>query len=510
MKTKITFSVFLFITITGFSQPNIEWENSFGGSTLDFGRTAITTTDGNYMIAGTTASSDGDVTNNNGSADVWLVKLTSTGNLIWQKTLGGSDSDSANAIVQTTDGGYIVVGDSRSTDGDLTENQGDFDWWIVKVDNLGALQWQKSLGGSGRDTAFDVKQTSDGGYIVAGVNNSNDGDVIGNQGGKDAWIVKFNTSGTVLWSKSLGGTATDEANAIQQTTDGGYIIAGNSSSNNGDVSSNNGSSDFWVVKTDVSGTIQWQKSLGGSGFDQAFSVIQTNDGGYVATGFSSSNNGDVSGNNGQGDIWTVKLDNTGTIEWQKSVGGSLSESANDVQQTNDDGFIIAGKTDSNDGDVTNNQGGSDVWIVKLSDLGILQWQKSLGGSGQDFGNSIRQTSDDGFILGGNSDSSNGDISNNNGGSDFLIVKLSSNLSVEDFNTANILIYPNPSNGIVTIKTKNVSKISISVTDILGRLVFQDENINPQTYSLNLSHSKGVNFIKITTATSEEVFKVIIK
>ena len=508
MKTKITLLLFC-ITGLVFSQPNIDWEISLGGSTLDFGRSAITTSDGNYIIAGSTASSNGDVTNNHGGADFWLVKLSDTGTLLWEKTLGGSDSDKANKIIQTSDGGFMVVGESRSTDGDLTQNNGNFDWWVVKVDDSGNLQWQKSLGGSGWDTAYDVQQTNDGGYIVAGANNSNDGDVSGNQGGKDFWVVKLDASGNVLWSKSLGGTTIDEAHSIRQTPDGGYIVAGNSSSNNGDVGANYGIADFWIVKLDASGTLQWEKNLGGSAYDQAYSIITTSDGGYLATGYSASNDNDVSGNHGEGDIWTVKLDNTGTIQWQKSLGGSLQDSANDVQQTTDGGYIIIGDSESTDGDITNNQGGNDVWILKLTPAGSLEWQKNLGGSGQDFGSSIRQTPDDGFIIAANSDSSDGDVSNNLGASDFWAVKLNPILGVAENDSPHFLICPNPSNGLITIQLKQVFE-SITVTNILGKVVYKDTNIAAQNYTLDLQHTKGIHLIKITSKKSTYVFKVIIK
>jgi len=293
------------------------------------------------------------------------VKLDETGNIQWQKYLGGSDGDGAFSIQQTSDGGYIVAGVAYSNDGDVSGNHGDSDYWIVKLDETGNIQWQKCLGGSREDVAKSIQQTSDGGYIVAGITPSNDGDVSGNHGSADYWIVKLDETGKIQWQKCLGGSDGDGAFSIQQTSDGGYIVAGVAYSNDGDVSGNHGDSDYWIVKLDETGKIQWQKCLGGSSYDEAYSIQQTSDGGYIVAGYTYSNDGDVSGNHGDFDYWIVKLDETGNIQWQKCFGGSSYDYAQSIQQTSDGGYIVAGWTESNDGDVSGNHGNSDYWIVKL-------------------------------------------------------------------------------------------------------------------------------------------------
>src|SRR5690606_22021831 len=277
----------------------------------------------------------------------------------WEQSYGGSDYDEAHAIQQTADGGYIVAGWSRSNNGDISNNHGEGDFWVVKLDNTGILQWQISLGGSDGDGAWAIQQSTDNGYIIAGSSSSNNGDVSGNHGGDDFWVVKLDNGGALQWQKSLGGAFLDVAHTIQQTTDGGYILAGQSNSVNGNVSGNHGSADFWVVKIDNTGTLQWQKSLGGSLLDIAHSIQQTTDGGYIVAGYSSSNDGNVSGNHGGADYWVVKLDNTGTLQWQKSLGGSGDDIANAVQQTTDGGYIVTGYSNSNDGDVSGNHGDDD-------------------------------------------------------------------------------------------------------------------------------------------------------
>jgi len=384
--------------------PDISFNKTFGGSNWDQAYSIQQTEDGGYIVAGYTSSNDGYVSGNHGSYDAWIVKLNDNGELQWQKCLGGSDDDYAQSIQQTEDGGYIVAGTTESNDGDVSGNHGNYDSWIVKLDETGNIQWQRCLGGSSSDYAQSIQQTNDGGYIVAGYTTSNDGDVSGNHGSCDYWIVKLNSSGNIVWQKCLGGSKSDCAQSIQQTNDGGYIVAGYTTSNNGDVSGNHhyNYKDYWIVKLDGLLNIQWQKCLGGSDDDEAYSIQQTFDGGYIIAGFTESNDGDVSGNHAKykNDYWVVKLNETGNIQWQKCLGGSENDYAQGIQQTNDGGYIVAGQTSSNDGDVFGNHGGYDYWIVKLDETGNIQWHKCLGGSSGDCAQSIQQTSDGGYIVAG--------------------------------------------------------------------------------------------------------------
>ncbi len=328
-----------------------------------------------------------EITDNHGGFDFWIVKLDRSGTIQWHKSLGGHRTEEARSVQQTADGGYIVAGSTKSNDGDVSGNHG-FEWpmdsWIVKLNASGTIQWQKCLGGSKSERANSIQQTADGGYIVAGNTESNDGDVSGYHGQVDGWIVKLDRSGNIQWQKSLGGSEDELAWSIQQTIEGGYIVSASTSSNDGDVSGNHGESDSWIVKLDGSGTIQWQKCLGGSEWENPYSIQQTTDGGYIVAGSTKSNDGDVSGYHGQVDGWIVKLDESGGIQWQKSLGGSGFDHASSIQQTIDGGYIVSGSTESYDGDVSGYQGASghrnrDYWIVKLDVTGTIQWQKPLGG-----------------------------------------------------------------------------------------------------------------------------------
>ncbi len=431
------YATLLLMVKNTFSQvPHIEWQKTLGGTGDERGYAIQQTMGGGYIVAGTMSSNDGDVSGYHGGVtDIWIVKLNVDGNIEWQKALGGTSGDyilNKNSIQQTTDGGYIVAGFTWSNDGDVSGNHDGFDIWIVKLSAVGNIEWQKALGGSGNEISNAIQQTMDGGYIVAGYTNSNDGDVSGIHGSgsgtysDDYWIIKLSAEGNIEWQKALGGSGYEISNAIQQTMDGGYIVAGYTSSNDGDVSGNHGISDIWIVKLSAVGNIEWQKALGGTDNDQGYAIQQTTDGGYIVAGYTSSIDGDVSGNHGTGytyEYWIVKLSAEGNIEWQKALGGSGNEISNAIQQTMDGGYIVAGYTSSNDGDVSGNHGISDIWIVKLSAVGNIEWQKALGGTDNDQGYAIQQTTDGGYIVAGATNSNDGDVSGNHGLSDFWIVKL---------------------------------------------------------------------------------------
>lgn len=412
--------------------PVIDWQKSYGGTGSDAANAIVATSDGGFIMAGYASSNDGDITGlHNGlyPQDFWIVKISNSGTIQWQKALGGSSDDYAESIIQTTDGGYIVAGHSSSNDGDATgwhhgNLYASYDYWVVKLSSTGVVQWQRSYGGLENELAYSIVQASDGGYIIAGIANQNDGDVTGNHGGNDFWIVKLYSDGIIQWKKSFGGTDQDVASSIIQTADGGFAVTGYTSSNNGDVTGFHGALDFWVVKMSSSGVLQWQKSLGGTGSESANSIIQTTDGGFMVAGSTGSNNNDVSGNHGGNDGWLVKLSSTGALQWQKTYGGTADDLAQSIVQTTDGGYVFSGNTYSNNGDVTANQGLSDYWIVKINSMGVIEWQRSIGGTGYDHYPNVVPTSDGKYILAGTSGSNNGNVTGNHGNNDIWVAKLS--------------------------------------------------------------------------------------
>ena len=309
----------------------------------------------------------------------------------WQKTIGGNDDTNINSVQQTTDGGYILAGYNN-------DNQNGGDYWIVKLNSNADIEWEKTYGGSSSDVANNIQQTTDGGYIVAGLTFSHDGDVINNKGYIDAWILKLSTNGAIEWQKTYGGSAVDVLTNIKQTTDGGYIIAGKSNSTDGDVTNNQGSADAWIIKIDTSGNLEWSKTFGGTSSDIANDIQQTTNGEYLIVGGTQSNNGDITNNYGYVDLWVIKLQTNGNLLWQKTYGGSNLDYANCIQKTNDGHYIIAGSSSSNDGDVTNLHGISDTWVIKIDDLGNLLKQTTVGTNDSEVANNILQTHDNNLLI----------------------------------------------------------------------------------------------------------------
>ncbi len=358
--------------------------------------------------------------------------------------------------------------------------------------------------------AQSIQPTSDGGFIVAGTSISNDGDVGGNNGDFDYWVVKLDASGGLVWETNLGGSDRDWAYSIQQTTDDGYIVAGESDSNDGDVGGNNGGYDYWIVKLDASGNLVWETNLGGSNNDRAYSIQQTTDGGYIVAGVSSSNDGDVGGNQGDWDFWIVKLDASGGLVWETNLGGSDRDWAYSIQQTTDDGYIVAGTSSSNDGDVGGNILGGDYWIVKLDASGNLVWETNLGGSNYDSARSIQQTTDDGYIVAGYSRSNDGDVGGNNGSIDFWIVKLDAELSVGDYLiNNNVILYPNPTANTFTIANLSETISKVEILDMQGRIILVTSVIHNNTVDVSKLQS-AMYIVKVYAATTIYTQQIIKK
>ncbi|MGG7469299.1 T9SS type A sorting domain-containing protein [Chryseobacterium arthrosphaerae] len=436
--------------------PSIEWAVCLGGigfesaatnfnNAGEFGLQVLRTPDGGYVVAGSTDANSGYVTGVHGNnPDMWVVKTDQNGNFQWQKALGGSGFDEAAAITLTSDGGYLLAGSSTIDNGDVLNYFGATDVWIAKLDATGNKMWTNNMGSTGTEMAYSVQQTSDGGFIIAGTTSGNNYDVSGHHGiwsSYDMWIVKTNSTGNIEWQKCLGGDGNEVAYSVQQTSDGGYIVGGFSqTNNNGDVTGNHSywdtndwaykpSRDAWVVKLNSTGAIQWQKSLGGSGEDVASSIQQTTDGGYILAGFSDSVNGDVTGNHGKHDFWITKINANGSLVWQKSLGGSKSDKAYSIKQTPDGGYVATGYSFSADGNVTDHHGtdtGHDYWVVRLNTSGDLMWSKSLGGTYGDTAFSLDLTPDGGYVVAGSTSSRDGDVvglHQNVDATDFWLVKL---------------------------------------------------------------------------------------
>ncbi|MBK9731891.1 MAG: T9SS type A sorting domain-containing protein [Chitinophagaceae bacterium] len=498
-------------SVNVFSQaPAIQFQHAMGGSLDDISYDVVVTQDGGYLVAGGSTSSDGDLlkpseVQHGGNYDFWFAKLDPALNFQWKKHLGGTGSDLASSCLQAPDGGYFIGGSTSSNDVDVSGNHSDdFDFWIVKLFSSGSVQWKKCFGGINYDDFGGMRITPDGGLILAGGSQSNDGDVTGNHGSSDFWLVKTDGSGNIQWQKSYGGIDYEKAADVRVCPDGGYILVGFSESNTGDVTGNHGDYDVWVMKTDVSGNLQWQRSIGGSGYDAANGVVALNDGGFIVCGYSGSNDGDVTGNHGDDDACIFKLDESGTILWSKCMGGLNTDVATGVEAVGDDGFIFSCYSKSTGGDVENNYGLWDYWIVKTDLDGVIQWQNNFGGSLNDVCYAAKPTPDEGFILTGYSESQDVDVSGNHGKKDFWVVKLAGLVGIAETVPAEVKlsVYPQPADNFAFLQIPqdailNYPQLSIDFFDLAGKKINEQTVTYDPVIKLDCSRwNSGIYFYRL--------------
>lgn len=413
------------------SETQITFVKTLGGTNNEVAQAVTKTTDAGYAILGYTQSTNGDITGKtNNSFDYWLLKFDANNHLQWQKTYGGTNDDRGSDIIQTSDGGYAILGFSKSNDIDVSENFGDQDFWVAKLNSSGDILWQKSFGFAGADNGISFIQTTDNGFLLTGVLDVSASGGLGNSkntrvkhAGGDYWAIKIDATGNKQWSRYYGGSFTETPYDVIQTNDNGYIIVGSSDSNDVDISNSNGSYDFWVIKISETGTLIWEKSFGGSEIDEARAITESNDGNFIIVGDTRSRNLNVTHNNGAADLWVIKITPEGTLIWEKSFGGSSFDVGRSISKTPDNNFIISGSSRSANGDVQDNKGQNDAWILKIDTHANLIWQKTIGGNNIDFAYDAVELDDQTVIAVGESSSSTDDIDDNKGFTDLLIIKL---------------------------------------------------------------------------------------
>ena len=334
------------------------WYKTFGGTAYDIGRSIIQSADGGFAIVGSTKSYGA------GDNDVWLVKTDNNGNKLWDKTFGGTGYDNGYSIIQTADGGFVLLGTTAPSG---TNNAA---VWLIKTDINGNKLWDKTFGGVVYDQGYSLIQSADGGFAIAGYTTSYGV-------GGDVWLIKTDSNGNKLWDKTFGGAAMDKGNSIIQLKDGGFVITGSTESYGA------GKSDVWLIKTDSNGNKLWDKTFGDTGFDFGNSVIQSSDGGFVIAGLTVS-----------ADLWLIKTDSNGNKLWDKTFGGAYADEAYSILQSGDGGFVITGETNPP------TFRGYDVWLIKTDNNGNKLWDKTFGGVNDDGGYSVIQTSDGGFVIAG--------------------------------------------------------------------------------------------------------------
>ena len=361
------------------------WNKTFGGSGNDQSSYLIRTKDGGFAMARYTTSYGA------GKEDVWFIKTDSFGNLQFNKTYGGLNTDAAAIIVQTFDGGYAIGGTTFSF------GAGGSDMWLIKTDSSGNMQWNTTIGGSGNESGWSLVQAADGSYVIAGFTNS-----FG-AGGDDMLLAKVDSTGNLLWNKTFGGPLEDRGYSVIQTKDNGYLVTGTT------VSFGAGKQDAWIVKTDSDGNMQWNKPFGWADFDVSRTVIQTSDNGYAIGGTTNSSGA------GSFDAWLIKTDSSGNMQWNKTYGGPNDDESpsGSIIQTSDGGYAFEGYTNSF------GSGGYDLWLIKTDSYGNKQWDKTFGGPNNENGLScVVQAADGSFVI-------DGTLVYNAANSDTVLIKVNS-------------------------------------------------------------------------------------
>jgi len=353
----------------------------------------------------------------------------------FQQCYGGSGGESGENIFMLSDSSFIIFGSTSSNDGSVSYNHGGSDFWLLKTDNDGALLWEKTFGGGDTDSHENMKITSEGDYVLFGHTFSNNGDVSGNHGGADYWVMKSDSQGNMIWQRCLGSSVNDLAGQMKLDDEDNIYVIGESHGADGDITVPCNLYDFWIAKLSSDGELLWDRTLGGSNFEAGVCILPTSDGGCIAGGYTSSNDGDVSCTNPtimHSDAWIVKLDSNNNIEWDNCYGGSFDETTLDIIATEDDGYIFVGATNSNDGDVQGFHGVPgeeyDTWVWKTDGWGNLEWQRCLGGSLDEGRGEITFAGNGEYIINGFTDSNDGDVSGNHsnpGYADVWILKIDS-------------------------------------------------------------------------------------
>jgi hypothetical protein len=441
------------ICLTSIASAQMSWWRAYGGPSDDEGNSVQQTTDGGFIIAGFTNSFGA------GDADVYLVKTNAQGETLWTRTYGGTKGDFGYSVQQTSDDGYIIAGTTYSF------REWGFGIYLIKTDAQGESLWTRTYGGPIFNDGYSVRQTADGGYIVAGA-------IFSDANMYDVCLIKTNASGDTLWTRTYGGADEDQARSVQQTTDGGYIAVGST------WSFGAGNGDVYLIKTDAQGETLWTRIYGGPERDEGHSVQQTTDGGYIVTGFSVS----------AGGLYLIKTDSQGGKMW---IGTYAGLGGNSVKQTTDGGYIIAG------------YGQTDVPLIKTDAKGDTLWTRTYGGTGYDMGYSVQQTTDGGYIVAGYTTSFGA------GRDDVYLIKTDADgyVGVEEpsnqrhASTIRFLVRPNPFTSFARVPGHETEFFVLS--DVTGRQVAVckgdrvGEGLRPGVYFLS---PVGPRAGKVPTAT----------
>lgn len=523
-KTTFHGGIFLLIFLTYglplYSQ-DIEWEKSIGGKHADYLFDAIPTADYGFILAGSSLSgkTGKKLQANQGDLDYWIWKMDEKGEMEWQKSFGGSGLDLLKCIRLTRDGGFILVGSSYSNKGfdKKEDSRGDSDLWILKLNAKGVEEWQKTIGGKSQDMAQTVLQTLDGGYIIGATSDSGkNGDKEAQlHGALDYWVLKLDSKGTLEWQQTYGGVYNDVLKSIVQTEDSGYILAGysNSPESGNKYDADFGENDFWILKISSQGVLEWQKVWGGTQDDQLEVMLKTKDGALILGGNSNSplsKSKTVSNTSGT-DFWVIKMTLEGEEVWQKNYNFGKGDVLTSIVEDSEGNLLLGGfaKPEEKDKRKSDKEDINDYALIKIKPDGETIWKRTLGSAGEEIMNKVILTRDGGMLVTG---TSNGKASRDKkstiGSNDFWIVKLKN--EKKEKVRLKIEAFPNPTTEFTNIIVGyEYDNGTCSVFDISGRLIESFAIAKERTIPVNLGQlPEGIYIVEIKTRHSKDAVKII--
>jgi hypothetical protein len=530
---------------------DILWEKSYGGKHADYLFDVIPTPDYGFILAGSSLSKKtGTKTEDNrGDLDYWVWKMDEKGELDWQKSMGGSGQDMLQHVLLTNDGGFLLAGYTESDEGldKKDKTRGESDFWIIKLNAKGNEEWQKTYGGLGQDELKGIVRTKDGGFVLGGSSSSERSaeKVSDNYGGLDYWVIKIDSKGEFVWQNTFGGIYTDDLRSLLATKDGGYLLGGNSNSPYGGnkTEKNVGQFDYWIVKIDEKGQLQWQKTFGGTGDDELVALCETNDGNYILGGNSNSeSDGDKKSSNDSGtDFWILKIaKDSQEIIWQGTYNIAKTDILTSLVENDDATLLLGGyaqgeyikksqvkkqkpktpslnKKKSLDEEPKMKQGTDDYVALKIDAKGEELWRKSMGSDGQDILIKAIETRDGGYLMAGTSKTvltadggikATGNKSTGIGSTDFWIVKLKDKQKPKPAKKP-VEAIPNPASDYTNIIVGyEYTKGTATLVDIAGHIL-QQFNITERTIPIDLEGlPEGVYVVNIKTDIQNSGVKII--
>ncbi|PLX13945.1 MAG: hypothetical protein C0598_02525 [Marinilabiliales bacterium] len=412
---RILILFFSLITIISSVAQDVEisLQQTLGNQFHNFSYSILTLNDGGYILLA-------DTETDTSSMDYFIIKVSPNGEIDWQKNYGGEGVERPSNIIADGDEGFYVIGSSSSNEGDFSNNYGLFDLWFARFNFAGKLLWHKNYGGSGIDNGIDVWQKENGNFIIGATTSSADEDVNHNNGMSDIWLFEISSEGEIIWEQTYGGSENEYLGGLLVDENDSIFLVGGTKSVDGDISFNHGEKDVWFLKTNAQGNLLREKTFGGSDSDDGKIIRKSHNNNLILTAITRSEDGDITKLFGLNDFWVLEVAKNSELIWQRSYGGSMNDAPKDMLVT-DDGYLLGGTTYSFDGNITENKGRSDVWMLKIYPDGVMTWQKTFGGSGVESCTKIVYSKTYNYLTANNSDSFDFDVEDHIGETDLWML-----------------------------------------------------------------------------------------